>query len=90
MRRFVSFLSKWPVERALRFACWLGLSALAIMVAGVVLGTPIPVVASMSVAQGLGVLACLIFGLSIAADVAVRRSRTSAPTPEGDSSERVK
>ena len=73
MRKFVSMLARFPVERALRVACWLGLMALAIMVAGVVLGTPIPVVASMSVAQGLGVLACLLFGLSIAADVAARR-----------------
>jgi hypothetical protein len=75
MRRFVSMLSKFPVDRALRVACWLGLVSLAIMIAGVLLGTPIPVVASMSVAQGLGVLACLLFGLSIAADVAVRRER---------------
>jgi hypothetical protein len=75
MRRLVSMLAKFPVERALRVACWLGLMALAIMIAGVLLGTPIPVVASMSVAQGLGVLACLLFGLSIAADVAVRRER---------------
>jgi hypothetical protein len=74
MRRFVSMLSKFPVDRALRVACWLGLLALAIMIAGVVLGTPIPVVASMSVAQGLGVLACLLFGLSIAADVAAKRA----------------
>lgn len=75
MRRFVHLLARFPVERALRVACWIGLLSLAIMIAGVVLGTPIPVVASMSVAQGLGVLACLLFGLSIAADVAVRRER---------------
>lgn len=74
MRRFVSMLGRFPVERALRVACWLGLVSLAIMIAGVVLGTPIPVVASMSVAQGLGVLACLLFGLSIAADVAAKRA----------------
>lgn len=72
MRRFLALLARWPVERALRAACWLGLLSLAIMVAGVVLGTPLPVVASMSVAQGLGVLACLLFGLSIAADRAGR------------------
>jgi hypothetical protein len=75
MRRFLRLLGRWPVERALRAACWIGLVALLIMISGVVLGTPIPVVASMSVAQGLGVLACLLFGLSIAAEVAERRSR---------------
>lgn len=75
MKRLLRLLAKWPVERALRAACWIGLCALAIMIAGVVLGTPIPVVASMSLAQGLGVLACLLFGLSIAAEVAERRSR---------------
>jgi hypothetical protein len=75
MRKRVSaLLSHWPIDRALQVACWLGLVALIIMVAGVVLGTPLPVVASMSVAQGLGVLACLLFGLSIAADVAAKRT----------------
>lgn len=73
MRRLLAFIARWPTERALRVACWMGLLALAIMIAGVVLGTPLPVVASMSVAQGLGVLACLLFGVSIAADGAARR-----------------
>lgn len=63
-------LEKWPIEKMLRIACVLGLLALALMIAGVVLGTPLPVVASMSLAQGIGVVACLLFGLSIAADVA--------------------
>jgi hypothetical protein len=74
MKRFYKLLSRWPTERALRWACMLGLLALALMVAGVFLATPIPVVAAMSVAQGFGVFACLLFGLSIAADVAGRRS----------------
>ena len=69
-RRFLSLLRRWPTRRALTSACWLGLIALVVMVAGVLLGTPLPVVASMSVAQGLGVVACLLFGLSVAADVA--------------------
>lgn len=73
-RRFLKLLRHWPIDRALILACWLGLLALAIMVAGVLLATPLPVVASMSIAQGLGVLACLLYGLSIAADVAVKRA----------------
>lgn len=73
MRKFLRLLARWPTERALRVACWIGLMALAIMIWGVLSGMPLPVVASMSVAQGLGVLACLIYGLSIAADVAAAR-----------------
>jgi putative Mn2+ efflux pump MntP len=73
VRKFMKLLARWPVEKALVLACVLGLVALAIMVAGVLLGTPLPVVASMSVAQGFGVLACLLFGLTIAAEVAARR-----------------
>jgi hypothetical protein len=73
IRRLLRIFAKWPTTKALNVACVLGLIALAIMVAGVLLATPLPVVASMSVAQGLGVLACLLFGLSIAADVAAKR-----------------
>ncbi|MBL8911987.1 MAG: hypothetical protein JNM17_14935 [Archangium sp.] len=53
----------------LRVACWLGLVALTLMIWGVVSGQPVPVVLSMSLAQMIGVLACVLFGLSIAADV---------------------
>jgi putative Mn2+ efflux pump MntP len=74
MRRFLKMLGRWPTQRALNVACVIGLLALLIMVIGVVLGTPLPVVASMSVAQGLGGLACVLFGLSIAADVARTRA----------------
>lgn len=63
-------LPKWPAMRMLRMACWLGLVALTLMIAGVVLGTPLPVVASMSLAQAIGVVACLLFGLSIAIESA--------------------
>jgi hypothetical protein len=38
------------------------------MAAGVMLGTPLWVIASMSVAQGLGVFAGLLFAVSVAAD----------------------
>lgn len=72
MKALLRVLARWPAERALLLACVLGLVALALMVAGVLVGTPLPVVGSMSVAQGLGVFACLLLGLSIAADVARR------------------
>lgn len=73
MAKFLSVLAKWPTDRALRWACVLGLLALGMMVAAVLMGTPLPVVASMALAQPIGVLACLLLGLSIAADVARRR-----------------
>jgi hypothetical protein len=73
-RALMKVLLRWPIERALRWAAFLGLLALGLMVAGVLAGTPIPVVMSMSLAQVIGVFACLLFALSIAADVATRRS----------------
>ncbi|MDX2015745.1 MAG: hypothetical protein SFW67_36460 [Myxococcaceae bacterium] len=73
MKALLALLARWPTEKALRAACVLGLGALALMVLGVIYGTPLPVVGAMSVAQGFGVIACLLFGLSIAADVASRR-----------------
>lgn len=72
MRRFLHLLGRWPTAKALRIACVLGLIALALMVLGVVSGRPLPVVGAMSLAQGIGVLACLLFGLSIAAEAARR------------------
>jgi hypothetical protein len=68
IRRLLRLLSWWPTAKALTVACALGLVALALMVAGVVLGSPLWVIASMSIAQGVGVLAGLLFALSIAAD----------------------
>lgn len=70
MHRLLRLLAKWPTERMLRVACVLGLLALALMVWGVLSGGALPVVASMSLAQGFGVTACLFFGLSIAAEAA--------------------
>lgn len=73
MRPLVKLLARWPIGRALQLACALGLVALAMMVWGVLNGGALEVIASMSVAQGLGVAACLLYGLSIAAEVAARR-----------------
>lgn len=72
LKRLLRLLSWWPTAKALYVACALGLLALATMVAGVVLGTPLWVIASMSIAQGIGVLAGLLFALSIAADAGRR------------------
>jgi hypothetical protein len=77
IRRLLRLLSWWPTAKALVVACCCGLIALGLMAAGVVLGTPLWVIASMSVAQGLGVFAGLLFGLSVAADA----GRTPGRTP---------
>lgn len=61
-------LARWPHEKALHVACILGLVALAIMVWGVLDGTSLPVVASMSIAQGIGTLAGALFGFTVLAD----------------------
>lgn len=65
----------WPVEKAIYAACVLGLAALLLMVTGVVSGAAVPVVLSMSLAQGLGLGAGLLFALSIAAEAGVLRSK---------------
>lgn len=61
-------LAKWPSEKAVLLACGLGLVALAMMAAGVLLGTSLPVVASMSIAQGIGVFAGLLYAVTVAAE----------------------
>lgn len=73
--RIAQLMSWWPVERAIQVACALGLFTLCIMSAGVVLGTPLWVVASMSAAQVLGAVAGLLFVISLAADAGAQRSK---------------
>jgi hypothetical protein len=68
MRRFAKLLSWWPVEKALYVACVLGLMTLAIMCLGILMGTPLWVIGSMSAAQVSGTLAGVLFVLSVAAD----------------------
>ncbi|MBX7100214.1 MAG: hypothetical protein K1X89_21035 [Myxococcaceae bacterium] len=70
-------LAWWPVEKAVTVACVLGLIALTWMALGVVLGTPLWVVGSMSVAQGLGLTAGALFALSVGADAGVKRAKRS-------------
>mgnify|MGYP000999336222 CR=1 FL=1 len=70
-------LAWWPVQKAITLACVLGLIALAWMVLGVLLGTPLWVVGSMSVAQLLGLAAGALFALSVGADAGVKRNKRS-------------
>lgn len=75
MQRLGSVLRWWPVERAIVVACLIGLVSLGMMIGGVVFGTPLWVVASMSVAQGLGVAAGVLFAVSVAADAGAKSRR---------------
>lgn len=73
IHRFGKLMAWWPVEKAIYAACVIGLVALGIMAAGVLLATPLAVIASMSVAQGFGVLAGVMFAISVAAEAARKR-----------------
>jgi uncharacterized membrane protein len=84
--RFVStIVAKWPTERALIAASWVGLSALAIMAASLLYPAPILLVAGMLVAQLLGTVAFVLYLLSVAA---VYRQETTAPTSGDEASEK--
>lgn len=75
MRRLAKVLAWWPVDRAIVAACVLGLVTLAIMAGGVLFGTPLWVIGSMSAAQGLGAVAGLLFALSVAAEAGTKGER---------------
>lgn len=72
---FAKLLGWWPIEKAILVACTLGLLTLSIMAAGVIFGTPLWVIGSMSAAQGLGTLAGILFAVSVAADAGARSGR---------------
>ena len=79
MRRFLHLLSKWPTQKMLRLAAVLCLMALAVMAWSVFDSSPIPVVASMSFSPVFAGLAFLIYGLTIAADLAQAQARSNKP-----------
>lgn len=60
-------------ERILRAACWMTIFALALFVWSVFDPRPIPVMMAMSVGQGIGTLASLMFAYVIFTDL--RRAR---------------
>ena len=56
-------------RKALVFACFLGLLALALMVYSIIDPRPIPIVLAMSVAQGIGTLSFMIYGFVVFLDL---------------------
>ena len=75
MRRLLHLLEKWPVRTSLRVAAALGILGSLVMGWSVVNPTPLPIVISMSLSPLLGGFAFLLYGLSIAADLAQTQSR---------------
>jgi hypothetical protein len=73
MSLMLRLLARWPTALALRVASVMGLLALAIICWAVLDPMPIPLVASMSVSPLFGGGAFLLFGVSIAADLAQAR-----------------
>lgn len=71
------------IEGYVRVACCLALVALAMIAWSLLRPEPLPVIAAMSVGQGLGTLSLLSFLLAIAADV--RRVRAKAAEAESRS-----
>jgi hypothetical protein len=78
--------------RALRWAAVSGLVSLLLMVWGVIDPSPIALVVAMSVGQGLGTLALLVFGLVVSNDLArsgvfgktAKRLSSRPPSPGQD------
>jgi hypothetical protein len=70
MRRLLRLLAHWPTRAALRLAALMGIVAAGVMVWAVIDPTPIPVVASMSLSPVFSGVAFVLYGLSIAADLA--------------------
>ena len=71
--------------RRVRWACWLSLLSLAFMVWSLVHPRPIPVIAAMSVGQGLGTLALLVYAWAVVTDLRRRKilpGRQSNAPPE--------
>lgn len=68
------------IERYVRFACYLALLALGMIAWALVRPQPLPVVAAMSVGQGIGTLSLLCFLYAVASDL--RRTYSRAPEPE--------
>jgi hypothetical protein len=75
VRRFSHLLRRWPVEKMISIACAVGIFSLVVGTLGILAPvgegaawSPLLVVLSMSLSQGLGVLAGLMFALSIAAE----------------------
>ena len=62
-------LQALSVARLVRFACWVALVGLAVMVAPILYPLPLIIIFSMSVGQVIGMVAVLCYGLSVLADV---------------------
>jgi hypothetical protein len=60
-------------EKVLRVASVLAIVGLALMIWGVLVPTPMPVLIGLSIGQALGTLSFLLFLIVVAADLGVKR-----------------
>jgi hypothetical protein len=74
------------IEKRVRWACYLALTALALIIWSLVDPAPLPVIGAMSVGQLFGTLSLLFFLYAIAADLApalarvrIRAMKTASP-----------
>ncbi|APR75406.1 Hypothetical protein A7982_00752 [Minicystis rosea] len=70
------------MEGYVRISCCLALVALAMIAWSLVHPQPLPVIAAMSVGQGLGTLSLIAFLLAVAADVRKARAKASDAAAE--------
>ena len=66
-RNVIGFVARWS-RRLLALAAILTLIGLGLMVWSMAQPTPMPVILAMSVGQGLGILAFLLFGIAVLVD----------------------
>lgn len=87
MNRITRTLAQRSVTRLIQVACVLALAGLALLAWSILDPSPLPVIAAMSVGQGLGVAAFLCYLVAVLVDL-VRRTPVQTkdglePPPEG-------
>jgi len=71
-------------SRTLAVACWLTLASLALIAWAIVRPAPLPVIAAMSLGQGIGALGALLFIVTVARDLRVALRQPPPREKEGD------
>jgi hypothetical protein len=87
MQKLKGLLFRWPPEKLVRVACYIGIVALGFMVWSALVPAALPVVIGMSVGQGLGVLAMLCYGVAVISDTARSRRASMRPPPPPETSD---
>jgi hypothetical protein len=75
---------RFPTSSVLRAACWCALTALALMTWSLFDPHPLPVIAAMSLGQGLGTISFVSFLYVVARDLRPFRATRSERADAGD------